>query len=206
MAIDLKDLKKSIEGLGYYYPKEIIKVYGHKELKIQSAGDYVKNNFLKLINKGAYNYLHIEALIEYIIITTIGLTDVFAIIMYKIFNLQPSNREKIYFNDTLCNKLLKETNYIPNEIANKIKNIRNSKYYQYLKDLCNYIKHNDVIDTSISIKYNREIGGNFDIIIKEFTFNNNKYPSKSFNELYNDYIKISNDLIEIFKIFINNHK
>ena len=48
--------------------------------------------------------------------------------------------------------------------------------------------------------------GNFDIIIKEFTFNNNKYPSKSFNELYNDYIKISNDLIEIFKIFINNYK
>ncbi len=206
MAINLKDLEKSIEDLGYYYPKEIMQVYAHKELKIQSANDYIKNNFLKSINKDAYNYLQIEAMIEYIIITTIGLTDVFAIIMHKIFNLQSKKREKIYFNDTLYNKLLKKTTYLPNEIANEIKNIRNSKYYQYLRDLCNYVKHNDVIDTSISIKYNREIGGNFDIIIKEFTFNNKKYSSKSFNELYNDYIKISNDLIEIFKIFINYHK
>ncbi len=115
---------------------------------------------------------------EYLVITTIGLSDVLAEILYEMFNI--SKPKSVYFNDELLNKFSQiATDVRTRKIDNMIKKIHKSKEFNYMKNLCNYAKHNSVVELRRIVLKNQRL--NF--YISGFKQKEHKYCKKSINDI-----------------------
>ena len=85
-------------------------------------------------------------------------------------------------------------------MSEKIGVIKLMDEYEVLKDFCNYVKHNNVVNTNIRIT---NINPFFRLTIKDFEYNKKIYTRMAVEEIFNISDHIHEQYMACWKIFID---
>lgn len=209
--ITSKQLKEGCKKLQLQYSEDIVNAYANKEQMILYAIEYIKKecSLLDISNPkhctGSKDprfielWIKVEMYIEYIAIMCIGLTDIWALFLNNSFSLG-IDENKVLFTNIKDKFTKKHQNHpLTCRIVDKFNEIKDSDEYKYLYHLDNFVKHNNVISTTMKLTICPKIGY---FSIKEFIHTGETCSQISLDEFLEKVTKFRLNLVELFKVFL----
>lgn len=209
--ITSEELRKGCQKLLLPYSQDIVNAYSNKKQKILHVIEYIKNE-CKLLNLKTPAHVtsskdprfydmwnKIETYVEYIAVMCIGLTDIFALFLNNSFSLGLEEKKVLFSN--IKNRFIKKhsQHQLIYQLIDKMNKIENSDEYRYLYHLNNFVKHNNVVCTTMQLTVYPEIGY---FIIKEFIHDEKTYPQISLNDFLENVTQLRLNLVGLFRLFL----
>ncbi len=191
-------LMNMIDDINIEIPNNMCMQVGNVELNPKNNGATC-NITLKATADMDAKPLHQAAIyVEAFVMNVFALTDIQAEIIKTVFSIT-LGRDTSFWN--VKNKLNQNDNK-QKDLKNKMEDICNSDYYNYMRKLVNYVKHRSCVVTPF--RFGTDI--NKGLYVKDFTDKNgNKINGCSCKDLYNKYEGLYKSLIgcynSIFEAF-----